>query len=428
LNGFLRKRYTLEGEVVVLAPTGTSAKTADGVTYHSFFGFVRDYEPSGDPVAEAARLLSTRRYSPIKARLKTVRAVLLDEVSLVGANKLNVMHELLCQSRSDSARPCLWYAFGDFFQLGPVKGGGMAFTASCWSKLFGDAFLDLPGAFRQSDPGFVRAVRDARVGNASTAVRRLVDECWVDGAKYEAMKTDVFHLMPRHKDVLAHNRSCLKALTAGRQQPGVYEAVDSVTVDPDRDASLAQPSLDAVTHRSLMASLADCVAPAAVQHCLHARVMMTSNYRKLLGVCHGSVGIISSYQDDGTAVVRLENHVLPKGIQRGSFGLLDAGDTWMEVACPPIQFFARVYSCPGALAVRKQVPFVLGWASTIHMSQSLSISRAVLDLGECFEAGMVQTAISRVPTKEGLHIKSFSAGRLYANPLVLKRYAEWRRL
>jgi len=107
LNGFLRKRYTLEGEVVVLAPTGTSAKTADGVTYHSFFGFVRDYEPSGDPVGEAARLLSTRRYAPIKARLRTVRAVLLDEVSLVGATKLGVMHELLCQSRSDAARPCL---------------------------------------------------------------------------------------------------------------------------------------------------------------------------------------------------------------------------------------------------------------------------------------------------------------------------------
>jgi len=427
LNGFLRKRYTLEGEVVVLAPTGTSAKTADGVTYHSFFGFVRDYEPSGDPAAEAARLLSTRRYAPIKARLRTVRAVLLDEVSLVGATKLDVMHELLCQSRTESARPCLWYAFGDFFQLGPVKGGGMAFTASCWPKLFGDAFLDLPGAFRQRDPGFIRAVRDARIGNVSTAVRRLVDDCWVDGAKYEAMKTDVFHLMPRHKDVLAHNRSCLKALTAGRQ-PGVYEAVDSVTVDPDRDASLAQPRVDGVSPQSLMASLADCVAPAAVQHCLHARVMITSNHKKLLGVCHGSVGIISSYQDDGTAVVRMENRVLPKGIERGSCGLLDAGDTWLEVACPPIQFFARVYSCPGALAVRTQVPFVLGWASTIHMSQSLSISRAVLDLGKCFEAGMVQTAISRVPTSEGLHIKSFSASRLYASPLITKRFAEWRRL
>jgi len=427
LHGFLLKRYPLDGEVVVLAPTGTSAKTAGGVTYHSFFGFIRDYEPSGDPAAEAARLLSTGRYSPIKERLKRVRAVLLDEVSLVGANKLDVMHELLCQSRSDSARPCLWYAFGDFYQLGPVKRAAMAFTASCWRLLFGDAYLDLPGAFRQRDPGFIRAVRDARVGKVSSAVQRLIQDCWVEGAEYEATKTKVFHLMPRHKDVAAHNSACLKALTAGGQ-PRVYLAIDSVDVDPDRDMSLGKPLVERVSKQSRRAALAECVAPVAVQHCLHARVMIISNHKKPLGVCHGSVGFISSYQADGTAVVRLENHVLPPGIARGSYGLLDAGESWAEVACPPLKFFARIYSCPGTLAVRTQVPFVLGWASTIHMAQSLSISRAVLDLADCFEAGMAQTAISRVPTKEGLFIKSFSPSRVYASPLVFKVYREWRRL
>jgi len=32
LRSFLAKRYAAEGEVVVLAPTGTSAKTASGMT------------------------------------------------------------------------------------------------------------------------------------------------------------------------------------------------------------------------------------------------------------------------------------------------------------------------------------------------------------------------------------------------------------
>jgi len=427
LYGFLRQRYTADGEVVVLAPTGTAAKTAGGMTYHSFFGFVRDYTPVRlDPSLEAARLLRTDRFKPIKTRLGQVRAILLDEVSFVGADNLGIMHELLCQSRSDASRPCLWFAFGDFLQLGPVK-GAMAFTAPCWRRLFGDAFLDLPGSFRQSESGFIQAVRDARMGNYTDAVQQLVKECWVDGAKYESIRYEVLHLMPHHRGVLEHNRTCLQRLTSGTKA-SLFVAVDDVEEDPDRDASLPLPALGAVSAQSRKAALVDCVAPAAVPHCLQARVIINNNRRKALGVCHGSVGFISSYEADGTPVVRLDNHELPSGVDRGQAGLHDAGDTWIEVLCPPVKFTARILAYPGALAVRLQVPFVLGWATTIHMSQSLSISRAVLDLAECFEAGMVQTALSRVPTKSGLSIKSFAASRLRADQVALKMYREWRRL
>ena len=428
LFGFLCKRYPGDGEVVVLAPTGTSAKTAGGMTYHSFFGFIRDYEPLGvDPRVEAARLLATGRFGPIKARLRQARAVLLDEVSLVAADKLGVMHELLIQARAESARPCLWFMFGDFLQVGPVKGAPMAFTAPCWDALFGGAFLHLPGTFRQRDAEFIRAVRDARVGECSPAVNQLVADCWVEGAQYDKIKTDVFHLMPRHKEVLAHNHACLHALTGGAQ-PQLFNAKDDVEVDPDRDVTGRLPKPGNVPELSRKAALSDCVAPPTVPHCLRARVMIVNNRMQPLGVCHGSIGYIVGYELDGTPVVRLDNHVLPPGVQRGSWGLRDAGDNWLEVLCPPVKFTARLLSFPGLLATRTQVPFVLGWATTIHMSQSLSISSAVLDLAHCFEAGMAQTAISRVPTKEGLFFKSFCASRLYANPLVLQKYGEWRRL
>jgi len=427
LHAFLRERYPAEGEVVVLAPTGTSAKTAGGMTYHSFFGFGRDYNPERlDPSIEAARLLQTARFRPIKARLSRVRAVLLDEVSLVGADKFGIMHELLSQARSDASRPCLWFAFGDFLQLGPVK-GAMAFTAPCWQRLFGGSFLDLPGSFRQSDPAFIRAVRDARVGNCSDAVEGLVKDCWVDGSKYESMRYDVLHLMPHHKGVIMHNRACLQRLTSGAEARS-FVAVDDVEQDPDGDVSIPPPALAAVSGESRRAALVDCVAPAVVLHYLHARVIINTNRRKALGVCHGSVGFISSYEADGTPVVRLDHHTLPAGVDRGQSGVHDAGDSWIEIACPPVKFTARILAYPGALAVRLQVPFVLGWATTIHMSQSLSISRAVLDLAECFEAGMVQTALSRVPTKSGLHIKSFASSRLRADHNAMKMYGEWRRL
>jgi len=427
LRSFLVERYGSEGEVVVVAPTGTSAKTAGGMTYHSFFGFGREYVPlRANPREEAERLLATDRYGPIKLRLRQVRALLLDEISLVSAANFSVMFELLSVVHSD-ARPCLWFAFGDFLQLGPVK-GKMAYMAPCWKVLFGDCFLELTGTFRQRDPGFIRAIRDARVGNCSAAVQELVDDCRVEDSAYDKIKTTILHLTPRLKTVIQHNRDCLARL-APDVAPKVFTAVDTVQLDPDRDMSRTTPRLESVSAKSRAAALADCVASPSLAHCLHAQVMVITNRKKDLGVCHGSIRCIVAYDEtDGSPIVRLENHVLPAGIERGCWGLHDVGETWIEVACPPIDFTARVLAAPGVLAVRTQVPLVLGWASTIHMSQSLSISEAVLDLAECFEAGMVHTALSRVPDKARLHIKSFAASRLFADQRALKFYMEWRRL
>jgi len=256
LHAFLRERYPAEGEVVVLAPTVRSAKTAGGMTYHSFFCFGRDYNPERlDPSIEAALLLHTARFRPIKARLRRVRAVLLDEVSLVGADKFGIMHELLSQARSDASLPCLLFVFGDFLQLGPVK-GAMAFTAPCWQLLFGGFFLVLPGSFRQSDPAFIHAVRDARVGNCSDAAEGLIKDWRVYGSKYESMQYDVLHLMAHHKAVIMHSRACLQRLTPGAEARS-FVAVDDVEQDPDRDVSISPPALASVSGESRRAALVD---------------------------------------------------------------------------------------------------------------------------------------------------------------------------
>lgn len=110
-------------------------------------------------------------------------------------------------------------------------------------------------------------------------------------------------------------------------------------------------------------------------------------------------------------------------------GVRDAGDSWIEVECPAVEFDARVHSSPGMVAVREQVPFVLGWAITVHRSQSLTLSEAVLDLAHSFEAGMVHAALSRVNDAANLYIKSFSPGRLFAHEGTVAKYLQvWERL
>lgn len=78
--------------------------------------------------------------------------------------------------------------------------------------------------------------------------------------------------------------------------------------------------------------------------------------------------------------------------------------------------------------MRRQVPFALGWGITVHRSQSLSLSEAVLDIEQAFGVGMVNAAISRVSDKERMFMKAFSGSRLLADPLAVRSYSEGTRL
>jgi len=156
--------------------------------------------------------------------------------------------------------------------------------------------------------------------------------------------------------------------------------------------------------------------------------MLTSNQFLGIGLYHGSIGHVVDYEVDGTPFVRFEEHVLPDGTPPGRQGVRGAGADWVEVCCPPIDFESRILSRPGTVAVRVQVIFVLGWGITVHRSQSLTFSEAVLDVGEAFGSGMVSAAMSRVPEKRRTYVRSFCGSRVIADPAALQLYRDGRRL
>jgi len=424
---FLRSRLKSPGSVVVLAPTGSAAKTAKGVTYLSYFGFTKKYKMQcANLVDEAARFLSEDWLKPIGGRLAKVEVLLLDEISMVSADILDVIYELFRQSRRPGSPPFVMYTFGDFSQLRPTF-GALAFTARCWGVVFGKSMLELTHMHWQEQPDFVAAFRDACFGQCTTVVQKLMDECTVDDEAYKALECSVIHLMPRHTDVFLHNDKCLK-----RQCPVAHSeevvALDGVKVDPNRNRTLRDANLGKVSAYSRDASLMDCVVPRRVQHCRGVRVMLACNVFLGLGLFHGSIGEVRDYDNDGTPVLRIENHQVVHGTWAGKPGVRKAGADWVEVLCPPIDFEARILAHPGVLAVRGQVPFVLGWAITVNWCQILTLTEAVLDVGEAFGAGMVQAAMSRVPDTRPMYVRSFSGRHVLADPEALRLYQVSRRL
>lgn len=212
---------------------------------------------------------------------------------------------------------------------------------------------------------------------------------------------------------------CIAQLCGG-QAPQNIKALDSIEQDNDRDQPLRPAHLKHVTKHSRNAALLDRVAPRCVLHFFGARVILTSNLYVALGRFNGCIGCVASYKRDGTSDVWLEHHCLSLGVARGLLGVHDAGEDWLEVKCPQVAFEYRIMACPGAFALPQQVPLPLGWVITVHLSQSLSLSEAVLVISQAFGTGMASAAIHRVSGKRGMYVKSFSGSVLRADPLVLE--------
>ncbi|OSX75447.1 hypothetical protein BU14_0236s0010 [Porphyra umbilicalis] len=281
---------------------------------------------------------------------------------------------------------------------------------------------------RQCQPDFVAALRDARLGQVTSAVRTLVRECTVSDEQYDQLESTMLHLMPRHVDVAAPSHTCLTRLCRSRR-PADFIADDGVKLDPNRQCTGLETDLATVPTHSRDAALLDCVALFVVQHCRHVRVMLVTNHLLGLRLFHRSIGRVVDYDSaDGARVVQFENQEVMSRSQAGVHGVRTAGADCIEVLCPPVDSEARIFSRPGVLAVRRQVPFVLRWAPTVHRSQNLTFSGAVIAVEEEFGAGMVLTATSRVADKRRMYGRNFPGNRLLAVHAALQFYPESPRL
>jgi len=65
--------------------------------------------------------------------------------------------------------------------------------------------------------------------------------------------------------------------------------------------------------------------------------MLTSDIYLLLGLHQGSIGVLMSYTAARVPIVRFEGVALPMGHHRGSHGVDDAGDMWLDVECAPVK-------------------------------------------------------------------------------------------
>lgn len=361
----------------VTASTGIAATHIGGITIHSWAGTgIKDYMSPYDIEA-----LHEKEY--IVKRIKKAKVLIIDEISMLPANNLDMVNAVCKSIRGISDRPFggLQVIFvGDFFQLPPIvkkqdtlemfEDSGFTFTSSAWKET-APLTCYLTEQHRQSDKEFVDVLSLIRAGKVDHEVHTALKSRTVKD------KTD----LPAVTKLYSHNSH--------------VDLVNNQELGKIKE-SLKIFEMKSTGKEALVATLIKgCLSPEKLEIKVGSKVMFTKNNPEK-GFVNGTLGVVSGYRD-GFPLVKVSMNGLVIHVEPMDWSVTDNG---------------RV------LATITQIPLRLAWAMTIHKSQGMSLDSALMDLSQVFEYGQGYVALSRVRTLKGLHVIGYNDRALEVHPRV----------
>jgi len=390
---------------VVVAPTGIAALNAGGVTIHSFFqlpfsGFIpaHDFQNQNNHSYFETRQSIRRHFKmhQIKQTLiKNLELLVIDEVSMLRADILDAMNEMLQFVRkSNAAFGGVQVLFiGDLWQLPPVVKAnewetlknyyrGMYFFNAWVMENTQPLYIELKKIFRQDDEQFVKLLNNFRTNNVSNSDYELLSQR-VD-TNFDTSKNKGYITLTTHN----HKADELndKELQALKTQEFVF-LPEIIGEFPEKIYPLDS---ELVLKKG-------------------AQVMFVKNdlnYEKRF--YNGKIGSVSYVSANEIEVFIPEDGVK---IEVEKY-------EWQNVRYKLNPQTKEIEE--EVLGTFVQYPLKLAWAITVHKSQGLTFDKAVLDINYVFMSGQAYVALSRLRSLEGLVLsKPVAIRQVYADESIV---------
>jgi ATP-dependent exoDNAse (exonuclease V) alpha subunit len=368
LNLFKEWAFVQGKACVVTASTGIASTHIGGSTIHSFSGI-------GIKSVITASDLRKIYDNNFKYRdLVEVDILVVDEVSMIDANFINLLDYVLKEIRKNS-KPFggVQVVFvGDFFQLPPVVKEGetrFAFEADAW----GDAELEvcyLTEQHRSSERVFIDILRRMRAGNTTKNDIEVLSNS-------SSSTTPELNLFTHNADVDKLNEVELSKLEGEEWGNSCFQE--------------GVPFLCQQIIRSML-------SPFRLQLRLGAKVMFTKNNFEA-GYVNGTIGTVTGFEGRDPVV----------SFDEGRQSVRVRRAEWVFEDKDGVQK-AKVV----------QYPLRLAYAITVHKSQGMSIDSAFIDLSRVFEYGQGYVAVSRVRSLKGLKLKGATLESFKMHPKVVE--------
>ncbi len=362
-------------QVVSLGSTGVSAVNIGGFTVHSFFvfGIASNFDElaTGDKRAK-------KRLSELKKILKATDLIVIDEISMVSTNLLDMIAH-----RLDSYGYLGKVLFvGDFFQLPPVQKRNSindifgeklyAFESMAWER-FDLTIIELTQMKRTTDKIFTHILSKVRKGVCDEEVVSYMTSLW----NTEGMEDDPTYLYGRNLEVEQTNREKINEL------------------DTEETILFANIEMFGKVHEKKLLGWKK-MLPISEQLTLKEGVPILFTVNKWGKFVNGERGILRKIEEDYLIVEKEDEFVR---VERHEFDLL-------EMKAKDNGTIETI-----SLATLSQFPLKLAYAVTIHKSQGMSIDNLVCNVDNIFAPSQFYVAISRAINPKNLKL-DFNKGDL----------------
>ena len=393
---FLRNLYERHMKrMIILAPTGVAAMNAGGTTIHSFFQlplspFVPDTQfKSNDKQAQHRFRFSKEK----RAIIRSLDLLVIDEISMVRADLLDAVDQVLRRFRSDHHKPfggVQLLLIGDLAQLAPVVTdrdkeilrnyyNTPFFYGSRALQQTHYVSIELTKVFRQTDKRFIDILNEVRSGKVQQSTLDALNQRYIPkfnpatapeaSASGSGFSNGYIRLSTHNHQADSYNQKMLEAI---KLPEFTYEC----EVEGDFPESLYP--VDETLRLKEGAQVMFCKNDTSGEHKFY----------------NGKIGEVVELDSNKIVVICIEDGV---EVEVPTHEWTNAKYTLDE------KTHEIVEDVQGRFV---QYPLRLAWAITIHKSQGLTFDHCVIDAERSFASGQVYVALSRCRTLEGLVLSS----------------------
>ncbi|XP_031785938.1 uncharacterized protein LOC116417348 [Nasonia vitripennis] len=414
-------------DTAVTAPTGIAAYNIQGLTIHRLLQLPVEHGGTAE-----YKELSGPALKQIRQTLQNVDLIIIDEISMVSNITFMYIHLRLTEIFDTSDTEDGWFGkinvlvFGDLLQLPPVREDfvfvGMKkkqidkyiksmITFNLW-ELF--EYDELTINMRQkNDQAYSEILSRIRLGFMTHSDINVLKTRKIDFTSNDYSKN--IQELCNYLKKLPVDTVCL--LPTKKMCNAINEAM-MLTIDSEEINLVAKDSYKCEKNlqKKVLKLLNDdednfCGIDRVITIKIGSKVMLRRNIDVSIGLVNGTIGTVVSLSKDRSTEITSIRIVLQSG---------------KEHEIPRLEY--KFIIMDKISITREQFPICNSYGITIHKSQGLSLTNAVVEAGNnVFSNGQTYVAASRVTTLEGLHLINFDPSCCTADMTAILEYNRLRK-